>query len=204
MSRYPLEERWGRRRMQDSDFGVLRLGYRKGRDPRITTHLALVSRALGASHFMLAGDTDDDLFSNVASVNERFGGDMMCEHLDRPMPWLRRFSQNDAGDGAPGVVVHLTMYGEPYKHVIPRIRRDRPVVVVVGGAKVPSDVFQYAHYNVAVGNQPHSEVAALALFMEAWFGESGTERHFPNARLEIQPSARGKTVVDHERDVESE
>ena len=27
---------------------VLRLGYRRGRDPRITTHLALVSRAMGA------------------------------------------------------------------------------------------------------------------------------------------------------------
>ena len=27
---------------------VLRLGYRRGRDPRITTHLALVARAMGA------------------------------------------------------------------------------------------------------------------------------------------------------------
>ena len=37
---------------------VLRLGYRLGRDPRITTHLALVSRALGANRFLLAGDED--------------------------------------------------------------------------------------------------------------------------------------------------
>ena len=35
---------------------VLRLGYRLGRDPRITTHLALVGRALGADRFLLAGD----------------------------------------------------------------------------------------------------------------------------------------------------
>ena len=96
------------------------------------------------------------------------------------------------------------MYGEPYRDVIPRIRRDRPVVVVVGGAKVPSDVFQYAHYNVAVGNQPHSEVAALALFMEGWFGQGGSERHFPDAKLIIEPSARGKSVVDRDRESESE
>jgi tRNA (cytidine56-2'-O)-methyltransferase len=180
-------------------FQVLRLGYRKGRDPRITTHLALVSRALGATRFLLAGDKDQELFANINSVNERFGGEMDCEHVGGGMSWLKRFSQVDAGDGQPGVVVHLTMYGEPYRCVLPQIRRDRPVTVVVGGAKVPGDVFEFAHYNVAVGNQPHSEVAALALFMEAWYGEGGTERHFPNARLVIEPSARGKSVHDMER-----
>ena len=44
---------------------VLRLGYRKGRDPRITTHLALVSRALGADGFLLAGDEDQEMFDNL-------------------------------------------------------------------------------------------------------------------------------------------
>ena len=190
--------------MSPSPFNVLRLGYRMGRDPRITTHLALVSRALGASHFLLAGDEDEGLFANIASVNERFGGTMSCEHVSGAMGWLKRFTQNDAGDGEPGVAIHLTMYGEPYRKAIPRIRRDRPVVVVVGGAKVPSEVFEYAQYNVAVGNQPHSEVAALALFMEEWFGQGGTERHFPDARLVIEPSARGKYVVDHDREKESE
>ena len=201
--RYALEGEAGGSTMTPTPFNVLRLGYRKGRDPRITTHLALVSRALGATGFLLAGDDDSDLFANVQSVNDRFGGDMACEHVGGGMGWLKRFSQNDAGDGAPGVVVRLTMYGEPYRSVLPRIRRDRPLTVVVGGAKVPGDVFEYAHHNVAVGNQPHSEVAALALFMEAWFGEGGTERHFPDARLVIEPSARGKSVTDLDRVDES-
>ncbi|MCH1616725.1 MAG: hypothetical protein L7R83_04370 [Candidatus Poseidonia sp.] len=203
IERYPLEYEASRRSMSPNPFNVLRLGYRKGRDPRITTHLALVSRALGATNFLLAGDEDKELFENIASVNERFGGTMTCEHVDGAMGWLRRFTQQDAGDGEPGVAVHLTMYGEPYREVLPRIRRDRPVVVIVGGAKVPSDVFQYAQYNVAVGNQPHSEVAALALFMEGWYGHGGTERHFPDARLVIEPSARGKSVIDHDREKES-
>ena len=197
--RYPLEGFAGGMTMTASPLSVLRLGYRKGRDPRITTHLALVSRALGADRFLLAGDEDSDLFSNVESVNQRFGGSMECEYIKGSMGWLKRFVEEDAGDGEPGVAVHLTMYGEPYREVIPRIRRDRPVVLVVGGAKVPGDVFQHAQYNVAVGNQPHSEVAALALFMEAWFGEGGSERHFPDARLIIEPSARGKSVIDKQR-----
>ncbi len=190
--------------MSPTPFSVLRLGFRMGRDPRITTHLALVSRALGATNFLLAGDEDKGLFENVASVNDRFGGAMACEHVTGAMGWLKRFTQQDAGDGAPGVAIHLTMYGEPYREVIPRIRRDRPVVVIVGGAKVPSEAFEYAHYNVAVGNQPHSEVAALALFMEGWFGQGGTERHFPDAKLVIEPSARGKSVMDLDKKNSSE
>ena len=65
------------------------------------------------------------------------------------MGWLRRFVEEDAGDGEPGVAVHLTMYGEPFRQAIPRIRRDRPLVVIVGGAKVPGDVYKYSQYNIA-------------------------------------------------------
>ena len=98
---------------------VLRLGYRLGRDPRITTHLALVGRALGANRFLLAGDEDPKMFENLDSVASRFGGGMECEHVNAPMGWLRRFVEEDAGDGSPGIAVHLTMYGEPFREAIP-------------------------------------------------------------------------------------
>ena len=188
--------------MSGERLDVLRLGYRLGRDPRITTHLALVSRALGADRFLLAGDEDPKMFENLGSVADRFGSGMSCEHVRGPMGWLRRFVEEDAGDGEPGVAVHLTMYGEPFRQAIPRIRRDRPMVVIVGGAKVPGDVYKYSQYNLAVGNQPHSEVAALALFLDAWHGESGSERSFDDARLIIQPTASGKRVRDLDREEE--
>ena len=168
---------------------VLRLGYRKGRDPRITTHLALVSRALGADGFLLAGDKDQEMFDNLNSVSERFGGNLDTEHVSG----LSHLKKHVA-DG--GVAVHLTMYGEPFRKAIPKIRRDKPVLIVVGGAKVPGDVYKFCQYNVAVGNQPHSEVAALALFMDAWFGESGSERTFSDARLVNEGINGGKLVHD--------
>ena len=188
--------------MSGERLDVLRLGYRLGRDPRITTHLALVSRALGADRFLLAGDEDPKMFDNLESVSDRFGSGMVCDHIKGPMGWLRRFVEEDAGDGEPGVAVHLTMYGEPFRQAIPRIRRDRPPVVIVGGAKVPGDVYKYSQYNLAVGNQPHSEVAALALFLDAWHGESGSERAFDDARLIIEPTSSGKRVRDLDREEE--
>ena len=155
---------------------VLRLGYRRGRDPRITTHLALVARALGSDGFLLAGDDDQEMFDNLNSVSERFGGELDTEHVSG-LGHLKKHVENG------GVAVHLTMYGEPFRQAIPKIRRDRPLIIVVGGAKVPGDVYKICQHNVAVGNQPHSEVAALALFMDAWFGESGSERSFNYAGL---------------------
>ena len=57
--------------MAEHDVIILRLGYRLGRDPRITTHLALVARALGANRFLFSGDEDERLPENIASVNQR-------------------------------------------------------------------------------------------------------------------------------------
>jgi tRNA (cytidine56-2'-O)-methyltransferase len=57
-------------------------------------------------------------------------------------------------------------------------------------------VYKLCQYNVAVGNQPHSEVAALALFMDAWFGEAGSQRQFEDARLVIEGVNGGKVVHD--------
>ena len=170
---------------------VLRLGYRRGRDPRITTHLALVARALGSDGFLLAGDDDQEMFDNLNSVSERFGGELDTEHVSG-LGHLKKHVDNG------GVAVHLTMYGEPFRQAIPKIRRDRPLIIVVGGAKVPGDVYKICQHNVAVGNQPHSEVAALALFMDAWFGESGSERSFKDARLVIEGVNGGKLVHDND------
>ena len=77
--------------MADNDVIILRLGYRLGRDPRITTHLALVARALGANKFLFSGDEDKRLSENISSVNERFGGEMVVGHLKSPMAWLKKF-----------------------------------------------------------------------------------------------------------------
>ena len=180
--------------MTGFEIEVLRLGHRLGRDPRITTHLALVSRAMGASNFVLAGDEDEKLFSNIHSVNERFGHGISCRYEKSPMRMLREIANSD--EESKPIIVHLTMYGEPFKEVIPNIPKDKPVVVVVGGAKVPGELFKVSDFNIAVGNQPHSEVAALALFLDSWTDGEGFNREFSEPQLVISPSKSGKDVKE--------
>ena len=89
---------------------VLRLGHRRERDKRITSHLGLTARAFGADEVILAGEEDESALETWRSVSERFGGDFECRYETNPLSFLRRFAK-DAGDGKPGEIVHLTMYG---------------------------------------------------------------------------------------------
>jgi tRNA (cytidine56-2'-O)-methyltransferase len=185
--------------MSGGRIAVLRLGHRKGRDPRITTHLGLVARAFGADEFYLAGDEDVEMFATLAAVGERFGSPLKLEHVKSPMGFLKRWIR-DSGSGVEGLATHLTMYGERFRDAIPQMPRDRDLLVVVGGSKVPAEVFEHCQFNIAIGNQPHSEVAALALFLDEWGGNLDMAEKFKEGRLEIIPSKQGKVVIDHDEE----
>ncbi len=177
----------------DQRISVLRLGHRRERDKRITSHLGLTARAFGADEIILAGEEDESALETWRSVSERFGGEFECRYEVKPMSWLRGFAR-DAGDGEPGVIVHLTMYGEPWREAVGEISRDRPVVIVVGGTKVPGELFRLATHNVSVGNQPHSEVAALGIFLDSFIGDL-PENHFAGGEIKVIPTADRKKVI---------
>lgn len=62
------------------------------------------------------------------------------------------------------------------------------------GEKVPRQYYQEADLNVAITNQPHSEVAALAIFLDRVTASSWEDIFFKDARLRILPSSKGKIV----------
>ncbi len=164
---------------------VLRLGHRPGRDPRLSTHVALTARAWGARRLYLE-PPDPRLAKGLSEVGDRFGGSFEVEGLLHPRAFLRQY---------PGTVVHLTVYGEDLDRVKGRWTGPGPFLVVVGGAKVPPEIYTLAHHNVAVTHQPHSEVAALALVLDRLLG-TPVEEERPGARLRILPSPRGKRVEE--------
>jgi tRNA (cytidine56-2'-O)-methyltransferase len=89
------------------------------------------------------------------------------------------------------------MYGQRFEEVLPRVR-GRDLLVVVGAEKVPRELYDLVDWNVAIGNQPHSEVAALAIFLERVLGPGAWDRDDFAGRVRIRPSARGKDVIESE------
>ena len=167
---------------------VLRYGHRPGRDDRMTTHVGLTARALGADRVVLP-DNATQAAETVDDITDRFGGPFTIEQDD---------SQKATVRGWDGIVVHLTMYGLPVEETAPEIRTSldsQPLLVVVGGEKVPFELYEAADYNVGVTNQPHSEVAGLAVFLDRLFEGRELDAEWVDADRTVIPKATGKKVV---------
>jgi len=168
---------------------VLRMGHRIFRDSRVTTHVCLTARALGASGVIIANRKDKQVESSVAEVTKRFGGQFSVESGADWRRVVREWRQSG------GRIVHLTVYGLPLPKVLDRIREaGNDVLVVVGSEKMPGEMFKLADWNVSVTSQPMSEVGALAIFLDWYQGHGEFDLSFPEPELEIIPSKDGKQV----------
>lgn len=166
----------------DREVVVLRLGHRPLRDKRITSHIGLVSRAFGCNGIMLTVE-DMALRESLEDVRERWGGDFYVKTIKDWRGFLKRW---------PGVIVHLTMYGIPLDEKISEIQAlDEDMLIVVGAEKVPPEVYKMSSYNIAIGSQPHSEVSALAVFLDRMFMGDELRKDF-NGMTKIIPSRDGK------------
>ena len=167
---------------------VLRIGQRLVRDDRVTTHVALVSRAFGASKILM-DEVNPEIKKTLSDVNRTWGGTFEVEIIDNWKKVLKSKKNSFK-------IVHLTMYGENIDSVADKLRQDEQILIVVGAEKVPREVYDMADYNVAVGNQPHSEISALAVLLDRILqGKQFLKKH-ENARKEIIPTKRGKKVLD--------
>ncbi len=164
------------------------MGHRFVRDDRTLTHLCLVSRALGAEAINLE-EAEAELVQQVRDVNESWGGSF---EVTVGTPW-RRVVEAARKDGRK--VVHLTMYGLPLLEKLGELRSFTKLLVVVGGPKVPGEMYHVADYNVSVTAQPHSEIAALAIALHEIQRGEELKRDFGKSKLRVLPKERGKQVI---------
>ncbi|HLN89111.1 MAG TPA: tRNA (cytidine(56)-2'-O)-methyltransferase [Candidatus Binatia bacterium] len=172
---------------------VLRWGHRPQRDVRLTTHVALTARALCASGFILSDTQDSHIQETVTKITKAWGGNFKFE---MGTPWKKAVHDWKAKGG---IVVHLTAYGENIQtsDVMDRIKAaNRDVILLVGSQKVPGEFYSsvVSDFNVAVGNQPHSECSSLAIFLDRYFEGKELGKPFDKAKIEIIPKERGKLI----------
>ena len=172
---------------------VLRWGHRF-RDERLTTHVALTARAFGASEFILTDVEDEGIKTTIEKIVKQWGGSFAFR---MGVPWrevVKEWKKND------GIVVHLTVYGENIQEsdILQRIRATRKnTLVIVGSQKVPAAFYseEVSDFNVAVGNQPHSEVSSLAVFLDRLSEGRPLAKEFKNWRIKVESASRGKNVI---------
>ena len=173
--------------MTDKSIRVMRIGHRFVRDDRTITHLCLVSRALGADAIYLQ-EVEKELLDTINEVNKSWGGDF---RIVEETSWKKVLL---AAKKEGRLIVHLTMYGTPLQEKVESMRSGKDFLIVVGGPKVPGDIYGLADLNIAVSSQPHSEVAALAILLHELQQGKELKREFGNSKLKIIPQHRGKKV----------
>ena len=174
--------------MSGQEVYVLRFGHRRERDKRVTMHVFLTARALSASGAIYSGDKDEDLERRIRAVVESWGGPFEVKYEENWKKMIEEWKKK-------GIVCHLTMYGININDCLHGVPRDKDLLVIVGSQKVPREIFQLADFNIALGNQPHSEVAALALFLDKLFQGKAIKKDFKDAKIKAIPQEKGKKMV---------
>jgi tRNA (cytidine56-2'-O)-methyltransferase len=157
---------------------ILRLDHRTFRDQRITSHVGLTARALGANGFSYGGEQDPNLEESLADVAKRWGGTFQIKHVENTTNYIKNWE---------GIRVHLSMYGETHTKTIETLAKfqEENILIIVGGAKVPRYVYSVVDFNTAVGWQPHSEVSAVGIFLYALHGNFPLYSNFQDAEQTI-------------------
>jgi len=166
---------------------VVRIGQRVVRDDRVTTHVALVSRAFGAEKIFMT-EVNPEIKDTLEKINKTWGGNFIVEFIEKWKPVIKKKKEENFK------IVHLSMYGESINEVQEKISEEENLLVVVGAEKVPREIYDLADYNVGVGSQPHSEISALAILLDRIQKGKQFEKAFPDAKRKIIPTKTGKNV----------
>ena len=161
---------------------VLRLGHRLPRDCRITTHCCLVARAFGASKLYYSGQKDKEMEEVIKKLVKDFGGKFHVEYIEDEFKFLTT-KKNKTN------IIHLTMYGEDYKKFI---KKEKNYLIIIGGSKVPGIFYKKSNFNISIGDQPHSEVSALGIFLEFL----NLKKFFKNNIKKIIQYKRNKKILN--------
>ncbi|MEK6973766.1 MAG: tRNA (cytidine(56)-2'-O)-methyltransferase [Nanoarchaeota archaeon] len=166
---------------------ILRLGHRIHRDIRVTTHLALTARAFLADNFYYTGQKDSKFENSIKRINERFGSQFNISYIENYSKFLNEIN---------ALKVHLTMYGERLNEKLKEIKKKKDILLIVGGQKVPPDVYEISDYNISITSQPISEISALAIFLNEYMQGKALKNKFKNSKLLIVPQKKGKKIIN--------
>ncbi|MCM8830581.1 MAG: tRNA (cytidine(56)-2'-O)-methyltransferase [Candidatus Omnitrophica bacterium] len=140
---------------------VFRYGHRIIRDKRLTMHVFLVARAFFADAVIYCGDKDTKIEGRILKLKKIEGRQIFscfyCQDWKEELLKLKKEGYS---------IVHLTMYGDRILEKLEELKQKKDkMVVFVGSKKVPSEIYQIADYNISITKEPHSEAAALAVFL---------------------------------------
>lgn len=165
---------------------ILRLDHRIHRDARVTTHLALTSRAFLAGKLYYTGQKDTKFEDSIKNINKKWGSNFELEYIKNYRNLLKETNS---------LKIHLTIYGIPFLEKIKEIKNSKKdLLIIVGGQKVPRDVYELVDLNISVTSQPISEITALSILLNELLDKKALNHNFENAKIKVIPQVKSKKL----------
>jgi tRNA (cytidine56-2'-O)-methyltransferase len=141
---------------------------------------------------MIVCESRDEISENtIKGINESWGGNFKVEFCEKWEDAILALKKKGY------VTVHLTMYGIPVQEIDEKLGIEKKVAILIGSQKVERAVYEAVDYNVSITTQPHSEIAALAVFLDRVQKGKELEADFKGAKLQIIPQEKGKKVINN-------
>ncbi len=131
---------------------------------------------------------------SVDDVTKRWGGPFKVEFEEDWKVTFKKLRKKGYK------IVQLTMYGENLNQLEGKIKKIKKIAILIGSQKVEREVYDKVDYNIGIGGQPHSEIAALAIFLDRIQQGKELDKKFKNAKICIEGQERGKKVVNLKRE----
>jgi len=165
------------------------MGHRLPRDERISTHCGLVARSFGSEGIVFSGEKDQGLLDSIKRITDKWGGHFEVKYEKNWKKVIKDFKSQNY------YIVLLTMYGINLPNIIDKIRKKINLLVVVGSEKIPGEVYDLCDIQVAVGNQPHSEISALSIFLD-WYQKGEELKKEFSGKIKVIPQSKGKKTEE--------
>jgi tRNA (cytidine56-2'-O)-methyltransferase len=147
----------------------------------------MTARQFGADRIIYSGEEDSNMMESLEDVCDRWGGFFEVEYREDYRRVIKEFE---------GTTVHLTMYGLPFQDHVEEVKgSEEDLLLVAGSQKVPRDIYDLVDHNLAVGNQPHSEVTAVGVFLYE-LHDGAIKEEFPGAAIDVVPTDGKKKLEE--------
>ncbi|MEM3841088.1 MAG: hypothetical protein QXN59_00100 [Candidatus Micrarchaeaceae archaeon] len=145
--------------------------------------ICLTARALGASSAVFT-ISNPQLISRLkrscSVVAKKWGGNFSVQFTSNWKGYLESRRNYKT--------VHLTRYGIPVQKRLYTLRSYKNIIIAISTTKELKSMCTVADFNISITSQPHSSIAAMAIFLNQYFAGRELSLNFSNAKFKVLPS----------------
>ncbi len=145
--------------------------------------ICLTARALGASSVVLTSSSHEmnsKLKRFCSFITNKWGGSFSAQFTSNWKNYMHSKTNYKT--------VYLTRYGIPIQKQQYSIRSYKNILLIISTDKEMPELNKLSDFNISITAQPHSSIAAMAIFLNTYYAGRELSLNFSKAQYKVVPS----------------